>query len=86
MTFRHDMPARFGVLGRHADGGTVRWFEAETCYMYHTINAWESGDEIVLVGCRIENPLAAEDEHDTASRTSTCCGSSRTCTSGGSTS
>ena len=58
VTFRDDMPARFGVLGRHADGDTVRWFEAESCYMYHTINAWESGDEIVLVGCRIENPLA----------------------------
>jgi carotenoid cleavage dioxygenase-like enzyme len=68
VTFRDDMPARFGVLGRHADGGTVRWFEAEPCYMYHTINAWESGDEIILVGCRIENPLAQHDDYDTVPR------------------
>ena len=26
--------------------------------MYHTINAWEEGDTVVLVGCRMENPLA----------------------------
>jgi carotenoid cleavage dioxygenase-like enzyme len=58
VTFREDMPGRFGILGRHADGGEITWFEAESCYMYHTINAWESGDEVVLVGCRIENPLA----------------------------
>ena len=35
--------------------------EAESCYMYLTINAWDSGDEIVLVGCRIEDPLAEGD-------------------------
>ena len=57
VTFRTDLPARFGVIGRHDAGDRVRWFEAESCYMYHTINAWESGDEIVLVGCRIDNPL-----------------------------
>ena len=46
------------------DGDAIRWFEAESCYMYHTINAWESGDEIVLVGCRIENPLAGVDDDE----------------------
>ena len=60
--FDTELPARFGILDRHADGGDIRWFEAEPCYMYHTINAWESGDEVVLVGCRIDNPLAAVDD------------------------
>lgn len=59
--FDTELPARFGVLPRHASGDAVRWFEADSCYAYHTINAWEVGDEIVLVGCRIENPLAAPD-------------------------
>jgi carotenoid cleavage dioxygenase len=57
VVFRRDQPARFGVLPRLGDGASVRWFEAAPCYMYHTINAWEDGDEIVLVGCRIEDPL-----------------------------
>lgn len=55
--FYPDIPSRFGVIPRHGGAGDVRWFEASACYMYHTINAWEEGDEIVLLGCRIENPL-----------------------------
>ena len=57
VTFRPDLPARFGVIGRHAAGDTVRWFESESCYMYHAINAWETDTEIVIVGCRIDDPL-----------------------------
>lgn len=66
--FDRDLPARFGIIPRHGDGATVRWFEASSCYMYHTINAWESGDEIVLVGCRIADPLARVDDADAVPR------------------
>lgn len=52
-----ELPARFGVLPRHGDGDQVRWFEAEPCYIYHTINAWEEGSEIVMVGCRVRDPI-----------------------------
>lgn len=55
--FRNEMPARIGVLPRFGASDDVRWFEASPCYMYHTVNAWEEGDEIVLLGCRIENPM-----------------------------
>ncbi len=53
--FRRDMPARFGIVPRRSTD--VRWFEAASCYMYHTINAWEEGDTVVLVGCRIDDPI-----------------------------
>ncbi|APR86933.1 Lignostilbene-alpha,beta-dioxygenase [Minicystis rosea] len=56
--FFRDKPTRFGILPRHAPGSEIRWFEASACYMYHTINAWEEGDRVVLVGCRIDHPLA----------------------------
>ena len=55
--FRPDMPSRFGVIPRHGTPDQVRWFEAPACYVYHTINAHEEGDEIVMTACRIENPL-----------------------------
>lgn len=55
--FYPDKPARFGIIPRHGGTSEVRWFEAAACYMYHTINAWEEGDEVVMLGCRIENPL-----------------------------
>jgi carotenoid cleavage dioxygenase len=55
--FDRSLPSRFGVLPRHGGAGDVRWLETSPCYMYHTINAYEEGSEIVLTGCRIENPM-----------------------------
>jgi carotenoid cleavage dioxygenase-like enzyme len=55
--FFRDKPTRFGLLPRHAPGSAIRWFEASACYMYHTVNAWEEGDRVVLLGCRITHPL-----------------------------
>lgn len=62
--FYPELPARFGIVPRHGDAASVRWFEAEPCYIYHTINAWEEGDEIVMVGCRVADPLPPEDPRD----------------------
>src|SRR5262249_32904241 len=39
------------------------------CYIYHTINAWEDGDKIVLIGCKIDEPLV-DDPQSSASRPS----------------
>lgn len=47
------LPTRFGVLPRRGQGSDVRWFEFPPCYIYHVVNAWEEGDEIVLYGCRM---------------------------------
>jgi carotenoid cleavage dioxygenase len=58
--FFRDKPTRFGILPRFGKGDEIRWFEASPCYMYHTINAWEQGDTIVLLGCKIDNPLAGD--------------------------
>lgn len=56
IVFRRDMPSRFGVIPRYGDPDSIRWFEAKPCYMYHTINAWEEGDEVVLDTCRVSRP------------------------------
>lgn len=44
--------ARIGVLPRHASGNEIKWFEIETCFVFHIFNAYEEGDEVVLHGCR----------------------------------
>ncbi|GAA5163162.1 carotenoid oxygenase family protein [Pseudonocardia eucalypti] len=54
--YDRELPARFAVLPRHGEASTVRWFEAEPCYIYHVVNSWEEGDEIVLDACRVKNP------------------------------
>ncbi|KAI3845674.1 hypothetical protein MKX03_006654 [Papaver bracteatum] len=48
--------ARFGVLPRYSkDEHDMRWFELPNCYIFHNANAWEDGDEVVLITCRLEN-------------------------------
>lgn len=54
LEFRRDTPSRFGIVSRY--GHNVKWFEAEPCYVYHSINAWEEGNEVVLDVCRFRPP------------------------------
>ena len=46
----------------------MRWFEAEPCYVYHTVNAWEDGDEVVLDLCRVKRPEIASGSTGTLER------------------
>jgi carotenoid cleavage dioxygenase len=62
--YHRDMPARFGVVARRAEGSTIRWFEAEPCYVYHVVNSWEQGDELVMIGCRCAEPIPDPDPSD----------------------
>ena len=52
--FEPENGSRFGILARGAEGADVRWFDVASCYCYHTVNAFEEGDEIVVEGCRSE--------------------------------
>ncbi|MGL4553642.1 MAG: carotenoid oxygenase family protein [Gemmataceae bacterium] len=45
--------ARFGILPRRGRGDEVKWFDAEPCYVFHTFNAHDDGDAVVLLGCRM---------------------------------
>ncbi len=57
---RH-MPARFGILPRFGTSEQVQWFEAESCYIYHSTNAWEEGagsdKSIVMEAFKFERPF-----------------------------
>lgn len=58
------LPTRFGVLPRRGDGRAVRWFEFDPCYIYHVVNAWEDGDEIVLFCCKyVDNGRPLDPEY-----------------------
>lgn len=43
--------ARFGVMAR--TGGPVRWFEVAPCYVWHTLNAFETNGILTLIGTRV---------------------------------
>ncbi len=57
--FNGELPSRYGIVPRHGDNSDVRWFEGPPCYMFHTLNAWDDGDEVVLLGCRTETTSIA---------------------------
>ena len=43
--------ARIGILPRFGTNDDVRWFEVETCYVFHPLNAYVDGSKVVcLVG------------------------------------
>ena len=48
--FFADQPSRFGIVPRYGKANEVRWFNAKPTYLLHVVNAWEEGDEVVMVG------------------------------------
>jgi carotenoid cleavage dioxygenase len=65
LVFHREWPSRFGIIPRHGAASSVRWFEANPCYFYHVVNAWEEGPadnrEIVMDICRMEQPTPRQD-------------------------
>jgi carotenoid cleavage dioxygenase-like enzyme len=67
-----DYPSRFGVMPREGVDADVQWFDVDPCYVFHTLNAYDEGDEVVIHGCRVNeiwranadigDPDAATDE------------------------
>ncbi|MEP1230536.1 MAG: carotenoid oxygenase family protein [Litorimonas sp.] len=45
--------ARIGVMPRQGSSDDVRWFEISPCYIYHTMNAYEFGEEIVFTAPKL---------------------------------
>jgi carotenoid cleavage dioxygenase len=54
LKFEPELGARFAVMPRHGTGRDVKWFEVSPGYVFHTLNAYEDGDEVVLLACRTE--------------------------------
>jgi carotenoid cleavage dioxygenase len=68
--FESKTPSYFGILPRHGQPEEIRWFEADPCYIFHTMNAYEAGDEIVLLACRMvaSNVFGPADDPEAAAR------------------
>lgn len=44
-----ELGARVGVLRRGDTGSQIRWFETETCYCFHPMNAFDMDDDTIVV-------------------------------------
>ncbi|MGV3759750.1 MAG: carotenoid oxygenase family protein, partial [Actinomycetota bacterium] len=58
-----DFGARVGVLPLGGDGAQVRWADLdEPCYVFHGVNAFRAGDDVVLDVCRMSSMFDPEGE------------------------
>jgi carotenoid cleavage dioxygenase-like enzyme len=48
----HD--ARIGLLRRDGNTNDVRWISIDPCWVFHTLNAYDDGDRVVVDVCRYE--------------------------------
>jgi carotenoid cleavage dioxygenase-like enzyme len=62
MMFERDRPSRFGIVPRYGDNSNIRWFESSPCYIFHTLNAYEDGNEVVLIACRMKSTNVLNDD------------------------
>ncbi|CAN6181933.1 unnamed protein product [Urochloa humidicola] len=55
--FEKESYARIGVMPRYGDADSVIWFKVEPFCMFHLINCFEEGDEVVVQGLRSQDSL-----------------------------
>jgi carotenoid cleavage dioxygenase-like enzyme len=65
-TWRPELGTRIGVMPRTGGNADVHWFETDSCYVFHPMNAYTEGNEVVLDVARYEqllfmNPQAARE-------------------------
>jgi len=49
--------ARLGVMPRDGTDADVTWYEINPCYVFHPLNAYEDGNNIVIDVCRMEDTM-----------------------------
>ena len=52
MAWEPEQGARIGVCPRLGKSDDVKWFDIDPGMIYHVVNAWEEGDEVILQACR----------------------------------
>jgi carotenoid cleavage dioxygenase-like enzyme len=54
--FDPNKESRLGIFPRYGTNGSqIRWFKIPSCFVFHTVNAWEEGDEVILTACVKDN-------------------------------
>ena len=52
-----DYGARLGVMPRNGTNADVVWYDIDPCYVYHPLNAYEDGNDIVIEVCRMAHSM-----------------------------
>lgn len=52
-----DYGARLGVMPRNGTNADVKWYDIDPCYVYHPLNSYEEGNDIVIDVCRMAHSM-----------------------------
>src|SRR6185369_5664539 len=53
--------ARLGVMPLGGLASDIRWVEIEPCYVFHEVNAYRDGDDVILHVCRHDHMFDHDD-------------------------
>tara|TARA_R110000823_G_scaffold47903_4_gene121791 strand:+ start:7821 stop:9254 length:1434 start_codon:yes stop_codon:yes gene_type:complete len=56
-------PCRVGVMPRTGSNADVRWFDIPPCFVFHIMNSFERGDEVIVDAARYDH-LWVKNSHD----------------------
>lgn len=51
-----DLGGHIGLLRRDRGVASLRWFRAESCYVFHVLNAWDEGNRIIADVMQYDEP------------------------------
>jgi carotenoid cleavage dioxygenase-like enzyme len=51
-----DLGGHIGIMRRDRGVASLRWFRAESCYVFHVLNAWDEGNRIVADVMQYDEP------------------------------
>jgi carotenoid cleavage dioxygenase-like enzyme len=51
-----ELGGHIGVVRRDQGVASLRWFRAESCYVFHVLNAWDAGEQIVADVMQYDEP------------------------------
>ena len=49
-----DLGTHLGVMPRNGTSDDVRWFETDSCYVFHSMNGWDEDGRVVADVCRFD--------------------------------
>lgn len=58
-----DAPCRVGVMPRTGTDADVKWFDIPPCFVFHVMNSFERGDDVVVDAARYDH-LWVKNSHD----------------------
>lgn len=55
--------ARIGIMPLGGPASQIRWVDIDPCYVFHGVNAYRDGDNVVMEVCRLHSMFAAAADH-----------------------